>query len=71
MTINGSSTNSCPPGTTETLSKREVDVGGEPNVNITYPPYAIHNGETLYYPVRFTTDFRFCLQAMALSLHVR
>ncbi|KAG6370671.1 glycoside hydrolase family 31 protein [Boletus reticuloceps] len=44
MTINGTSTNSCPPGTTETLSKRGTGVGGEPNVNINNPPYAIHNG---------------------------
>ncbi|KAF8547986.1 glycoside hydrolase family 31 protein [Imleria badia] len=44
MTINGTSTNSCPPGTTETLSKRGVGAGAEPNVNLTSPPYAIHNG---------------------------
>ncbi|KAI9567845.1 glycoside hydrolase family 31 protein [Boletus coccyginus] len=44
MTIDGTSTNSCPPETTETLSKRGVGAGGEPNVNLTSPPYAIHNG---------------------------
>lgn len=51
MTINGTSTNSCPPGTTETLSKRGVGAGGESNVNLTSPPYAIHNGQILYYSV--------------------
>ncbi|KAF8132870.1 glycoside hydrolase family 31 protein [Boletus edulis] len=44
MTINGTSTNSCPPGTTETLKKRGIGAGGEPSVNLTSPPYAIHNG---------------------------
>ena len=45
MTIDGASTNTCPAGTVETLSKRGIGAGGEPCVNLTYPPYAIHNGE--------------------------
>lgn len=47
MTINGTSTNSCPLGTAETLSKRGVGAGDELIVNLTYPPYAIHNGHIL------------------------
>lgn len=49
MTIDGHSTNFCAPGTTETLSKRGIGAGGEPNVNLTSPPYAIHNGKVLYH----------------------
>ncbi|KAG6370670.1 glycoside hydrolase family 31 protein [Boletus reticuloceps] len=44
MTINGTSTNSCPSETMETLKKRGIGAGGEPSVNLTSPPYAIHNG---------------------------
>ncbi|KIJ63989.1 glycoside hydrolase family 31 protein [Hydnomerulius pinastri MD-312] len=42
MTINGTSTDSCIPGTT-TMEKRGVGAGGEPGININSPPYAIHN----------------------------
>ncbi|KAG9308425.1 glycoside hydrolase family 31 protein [Chiua virens] len=46
MTINGTSTNSCTPagGTIETLSERGLGAGSELNVNLTNPPYTIHNG---------------------------
>ncbi|KAG9311232.1 glycoside hydrolase family 31 protein [Chiua virens] len=44
MTINGTSTDSCVPGTTEPLSKRSIGAGGESNLNLTSPPYAIHTG---------------------------
>ena len=59
MTINGTSTNYCPPGTIGPLSKRGIGAGGEPNVNLTYPPYAIHNGEILCHFVRFGADLCF------------
>ncbi|KAG9311239.1 glycoside hydrolase family 31 protein [Chiua virens] len=45
MTINGTSTNSCPPTTMEAHSKRSIGAGGEPDANILSPPYTIHNGQ--------------------------
>ncbi|KAG8221683.1 glycoside hydrolase family 31 protein [Butyriboletus roseoflavus] len=58
MTINGTSTNSCPPGTTETLSKRGVGAGGEPNLDLDLnsPPYAIHNGYGALYSRTLPTN---------------
>ncbi|KAI9567881.1 glycosyl hydrolases family 31-domain-containing protein [Boletus coccyginus] len=44
MTINGVSTNSCPTNSTmTTVVKRGIGAGQEAGVNITNPPYAIHN----------------------------
>ncbi|KAH7890254.1 glycoside hydrolase family 31 protein [Phlebopus sp. FC_14] len=43
MTINGTSTDSCIPGTTTPMSKRGIGAGDEPNLNIFNPPYTIHN----------------------------
>ncbi|KAJ8583907.1 hypothetical protein M405DRAFT_827759 [Rhizopogon salebrosus TDB-379] len=45
MTINGTSTNSCAPGSTTmaVVEKRGVGAGGQQGVDLNSPPYAIHN----------------------------
>lgn len=49
MTINGVSTNSCTTNSTTTsVAKRGVGARWEVGVNITNPPYAIHNGDSIY-----------------------
>ncbi|KAJ8591089.1 glycoside hydrolase family 31 protein [Rhizopogon salebrosus TDB-379] len=45
MTINGTSTNSCAPGSTTmaVVEKRGAGAGGQQGVDLNSPPYAIHN----------------------------
>lgn len=67
MTINGTSTDLCTT-TTTTVAKRGIGAGQEAGVNLTNPPYAIHNGSSIYDRCSALSSQAIFLQVLGPSL---